>query len=165
MAIATPGRYNGTNFAAIDTKGRVAVPASFRNNVPLADNGERILWVGHDPRYPCLIAYGHDHYQRLEQEIETARITAKERDRDFDVFAERGKLFNMIEQYTLDDSGRFLPANSTRQRVKAEGAAAFVGYGPVFQIWWLPTLIDCEAAGPDLRELARDFLVNGKGRK
>ncbi len=33
MAVVTPGRYSGTNFAAIDGKGRIAVPSQFRNNV------------------------------------------------------------------------------------------------------------------------------------
>ena len=34
MAIVTPGQYAGTSFAAIDGKGRIAVPSQFRNNVP-----------------------------------------------------------------------------------------------------------------------------------
>ena len=46
MAIVTPGQYAGTNFAAIDGKGRVAVPSQFRNNVPLTADGQRVLWVG-----------------------------------------------------------------------------------------------------------------------
>lgn len=165
MAILTPGLYNGTSFAPIDSKGRIAVPATLRNNVPLADNGERILWVGFDQKYPCLIAYGHDRFQKLEQQIDLARDTARARDRDFDEAGEREKLFSYTEQYTLDDSGRFLPAYTARQRVKADGATAFVGYGNEFQIWWLPTLIDCELARPELRAMAQDYLANGKARK
>src|SRR3546814_13542880 len=56
MAIVTPGQYAGTNFAAIDGKGRIAVPSQFRNNVPLNADGQRVLWVGFHEKLPCLVA-------------------------------------------------------------------------------------------------------------
>src|SRR3546814_15099694 len=70
MAIVTPGQYAGTNFAAIDGKGRIAVPSQFRNNVPLNADGQRVLWVGFHEKLPCLVAYGQDQYDRLNDEIE-----------------------------------------------------------------------------------------------
>ena len=39
MAIVTPGQYAGTNFAAIDGKGRIAVPSQFRNNAGPSPGG------------------------------------------------------------------------------------------------------------------------------
>src|SRR3546814_14897284 len=84
MAIVTPGQYAGTNFAAIDGKGRIAVPSQFRNNVPLNADGQRVLWVGFHEQLPCLVAYGQDQYDRLNGEIERDRETARLRNPDFD---------------------------------------------------------------------------------
>src|SRR3546814_5269673 len=92
MAIVTPGQYAGTNFAAIDGKGRIAVPSQFRNNVPLNADGQRVLWVGFHEKLPCLVAYGQDQYDRLNGEIERDRETARLRNLDFDEDADSKKL-------------------------------------------------------------------------
>src|SRR3546814_6993312 len=106
MAIVTPGRYSGTNFAAIDGKGRIAVPSQFRNNVPLNADGQRVLWVGFHEKLPCLVGYGQDQYDRLSDEIERDRDTALARNLDFDEDEAFKQRFSYTEAYTLDDSGR-----------------------------------------------------------
>lgn len=165
MAIVTPGRYSGTSFAAIDGKGRVAVPASLRNNVPIADNGERVLWVGYHETLPCLVAFGSDQYDRLNDEIERDRDTARARNLDFNEDAAFKNRFGFTDPYTLDDSGRFMPNASARRMVGMDGVTAFVGSGRRFEIWWLPKLIECEIADPVLREMALEFRANPKARK
>lgn len=166
MAVVTPGRYSGTNFAAIDGKGRTAVPSQFRNNVPLNADGQRVLWVGFHEKLPCLVAYGQDQYDRLSDEIERDRETALARNLDFDEDEAFKKRFSYTEAYTLDDSGRFLPNFTARDRVGDIGATAFVGSGRRFEIWWLPTLAECAEADPVLRRLAAAWdETKGKGRK
>ena len=166
MAIVTPGQYAGTSFAAIDGKGRIAVPSQFRNNVPLIADGQRVLWVGFHEKLPCLVAYGQDQYDRLNGEIERDRDTARQRNLDFDEDAEFKKRFSYTEPYTLDDSGRFLPNFTARDRVGEAGATAFVGSGRRFEIWWLPTLAECAEADPVLQRLAASWdATKGRGRK
>lgn len=166
MAVVTPGRYSGTNFAAIDGKGRVAVPSQFRNNVPLNADGQRVLWVGFHEKLPCLVAYGQDQYDRLIDEIERDRETALARNLDFDEDEASKKRFSYTEPYALDDSGRFLPNFTARDRVGDGGATAFVGSGRRFEIWWLPTLAECAEADPVLQRLAKAWEeTKGKGRK
>lgn len=165
MAIVTPGRYSGTSFAAVDGKGRVAVPASLRNNVPLTEDGERVLWVGHHEHLPCLVAYGNDQFDRLNGEIERDRQTALTRNQDFDEDDAFKQRFKFTDPYILDGSGRFLPNFTARELVGDNGATAFVGSGRRFEIWWLPTLIDSTVADPVLRRLAQAFTEKGKGRK
>ncbi|MDK2761701.1 MAG: division/cell wall cluster transcriptional repressor MraZ [Sphingopyxis sp.] len=166
MAVVTPSQYWGTNFAAIDGKGRIAVPSQFRNNVPLSADGQRLLWVGFHETLPCLVAYGQDQYERLNGEIERDRETARLRNIDFAEDSEYKKRFSYIDSYTLDDSGRFLPSFIHRDRVGEVGATAFVGSGRRFEIWWLPTLADCAEADPVLQRLAQSWdATKGKGRK
>ena len=166
MAVVTPGRYSGTNFAAIDGKGRTAVPSQFRNNVPLNADGQRVLWVGFHEKLPCLVAYGQDQYDRLSDEIERDRETALARNLDFDEDEAFKKRFSYTEAYTLDDSGRFLPNFTARDRVGEAGATAFVGTGRRFEIWWLPTIAECAEVDPVLKRLAAAWAeTKGKGRK
>ena len=166
MAIVTPGQYPSTNFAAIDGKGRIAVPSQFRNNVPLTAEGQRVLWVGFHEKLPCLVAYGQDQYDRLSSEIERDRDTAGLRNLDFDEDAASKKRFSYTEPYALDDSGRFLPSFIHRDRVGETGATAFVGSGRRFEIWWLPTLAECAEADPVLQRLAASWdATKGRGRK
>lgn len=165
MAVVTPGQYAGTDFAAIDGKGRIAVPSLFRNNVPLIA-GVRVLWVGFHEKLPCLVAYGQDQYDRLNGEIDRDRETARQRDRDFDEDSEYKKRFSYTESYSIDDSGRFLPSFTHRDRVGEAGATAFVGSGRRFEIWWLDELARCEQADPILRRLATSWdATKRKARK
>ncbi|SNS61993.1 division/cell wall cluster transcriptional repressor MraZ [Sphingopyxis indica] len=166
MAVVTPGRYSGTNFAVIDGKGRIAVPSQFRNNVPLNADGQRVLWVGFHEKLPCLVAYGQDQYDRLSDEIERDRAAALARNLDFDEDEAFKQRFSYTEAYTLDDSGRFLPNFTARDRVGETGATAFVGSGRRFEIWWLPTLAECAAADPVLQRLAANWAeTKGRARK
>src|SRR3546814_562751 len=104
------------NFAAIDGKGRIAVPSQFRNNVPLNADGQRVLWVGFHEKLPCLVGYGQDQYDRLSDEIERDRDTALARNLDFDEDEAFKQRFSYTQAYTLDDSGRFLPNFHARDR-------------------------------------------------
>src|SRR3546814_12988069 len=140
MGVVTPGRYSCTNFAAMDGKGRIAVPSQFRNNVPLNADGQRVLWVGFHEKLPCLVGSGQDQYDRLSDEIERDRDTALARNLDFDVDEAFKQRFRYTEAYTLHDSGRFLPTFPARDRIGDPVATAFVGSGPSVDIRCLPAL-------------------------
>jgi MraZ protein len=173
MAVVTPGNYSGTEFAAIDGKGRIAVPSEFRNNVPLNAENQRVLWVGYHEVLPCLVAYGQDQFDRLADEIEHGRQVIEGRGGDFAEDAAYKARYDFTKPYTLDDSGRFLPTFSHRDNPFDEaelafdgGACAFVGAGRRFEIWWLPFIAQCDEVDPRLRRVAAAWDANkGKGRK
>src|SRR3546814_14433002 len=91
---------------------------------------------------------------RSSDEIERDRDTALARNLDFDEDEAFKQRFSYTEAYTLDDSGRFLPNFTARDRIGDAGATAFVGSGRRFEIWWLPTLAECVDADPVLPRLA-----------
>lgn len=160
MALVTSGLYSGTSFALIDGKGRVAVPAALRNNVPEAmvgERNERVLWVGFHEKLPCLVAFGQDQYDRLRDEIEIQRIEARELRRAFEEDSEYKKRFSWTEKYILDGSGRFSPSATHKRRCGISGSVAFVGAGKRFEIWSTAKLVDCALADPDLREIATEI--------
>lgn len=162
MALLTPALYSGTSFAVIDGKGRIAVPAGLRCNVPehsIGDRKERVLWVGHHPILPCLVAFGQDQYERLVGEIEVQRSEARDLRREFDEDAEWKKRFSWTEDYILDASGRFSPSTTHKRRAGTSGPVAFVGAGKRFEIWSVAKLVDSALADPDLREMASEILT------
>lgn len=166
MALVTPGLYSGTSFAVIDGKGRIAVPAGLRCNIVetlVGDRNERILWVGHHEKLPCLVAFGQDQHDRLRDEIEVKRAEARELRREFDEDDESRKRFSWTEHYVLDGSGRFSPSTTHRRRCGTKGHLAFVGVGKRFEIWALPKLVACELADPELREIAAEILAEAGG--
>ncbi|MBL8649817.1 MAG: division/cell wall cluster transcriptional repressor MraZ [Sphingopyxis sp.] len=178
MAIITPGRYTGTDFAPIDGKGRIAVPSQFRNNVPLNADGQRVLWCNYHEDLPCLIAYGHDQQDRLNGEVDADRLAMRQRDPGAAKADQFKSSYDFAYAYTLDESGRFLPHFSHRDVPEddcyadlgpmsfAGGACAFVGAGHCFEIWWLPLLAQCDAANPRLRRVAAAWNAEkGAGRK
>lgn len=167
MAEAKPAIYSGTSFAVIDGKGRIAVPAGLRNIVPEIEadgRRERLLYVGHHEKLPCLVAYGQDRYDLLTQEIEDRRMEARELRVEFDPDTEHKKRFAWTERYVLDGSGRFSPSTTHRRRCGTAGTLAFVGAGRRFEIWSLTRLVDCPDADPDLKEIAAEILAEGGGR-
>ncbi len=162
MALVRPGIYSGTSFALIDGKGRIAVPSSLRKNIPAhIEDGksETVLWVGYDPEWPCLIAFGQDQYDKLDAEIERRREEARNLKVPFDEQAEERKRFRWLESYVLDGSGRFSPSDSLRRRSGKAGPLAFVGAGSRFEIWSCAKLVDCKDADADLREMAAEELA------
>jgi MraZ protein len=167
VALVTPGIYSGTSFAVIDGKGRVAVPASLRNNVPeieIGDRKERVLWVGRHEKLKCLIAFGQNQYDNLTAEIEVQRAEARELRREFDEDAEQKKRFQWLESFVLDGSGRFSPTPTLRRYCGMSGPVAFVGAGKRFEIWSLATLAECADVDPDLREIAAEILAEGSAK-
>ena len=172
MAVVTLGSYSGTEFAPIDGKQRIAVPSEFRNNVPLNADGQRVLWVGIHERLPCLVAFGQDQFDLLKAEIQEERAEARARGVDFDLDEASRQRFEFTKAYTLDDSGRFLPYFAHRDLTEGSGgqdftsgACAFVGLGRRFEIWWLPTLANCEEVNPLRRRVAASWeAARAKGR-
>lgn len=167
MALVTPGLYSGTSFAVIDGKGRIAVPAALRNNVPEAavgERNERVLWVGFHDQLPCLVAFGQDQYDRLIGEMDTQRLEARDLRVEFKEDAEYKKRFSWTDHYILDGSGRFSPSATHKRRSGPSGPIAFVGAGKRFEIWSLAKLVACEQADADLREMAAEILAESGGR-
>ena len=155
----TQGLYAGTSFAALDGKGRVAIPATLRNSVPTvhdADKGrdERVLWVTAHESLPCLVAYGDDHFAAIPAEIERQEELAVARGEPFDKDAAFKKRFGFAESYTLDGSGRFIPSAMHRTLGELSGLICFHGAGRRFEIWSVDALLSDETVDPILRRLA-----------
>ncbi len=111
----------------VDRKGRVSVPASFRNALV----GQSFDGIVAFPSFvqPALEASGIDRIESLAAGID-----------QFDPFSEEYDAFaNAIladsHQLAFGDDGRVVLPDGLREHANIADHAAFVGRGPTFQIW------------------------------
>jgi MraZ protein len=110
----------------IDRKGRVSVPASFR----AALAGQPVQGIVAFPtwKHPALQCGGIDWMQRLSDGVN-----------DLDAFSDQqdalGNIFSDSKLLAYDDDGRIVLPGDLIAHAQLTDSAAFVGRGPIFEIW------------------------------
>ena len=112
------GEYNHT----IDAKGRLIIPAKFRE--PLGE--EFVLTRGLDG---CLYIYPMDEWEAFEEKLRALPLTNKNA-RDFVRFFLSG-----ATECEIDKQGRFLITSNLREYATLEKDAIIIGVGTRIEIW------------------------------
>lgn len=117
--------FAGSYPLAVDEKGRIAIPARFRQK--LAEEGESPLYITLGPK-PCLEIYPAAEFQRLAEDIQKMedRKTADVLKQVFIGFA---------VETELDKQGRVVLPPLLRRRVRLNGAAMLMGMVSRFDVW------------------------------
>ena len=129
---------------AVDAKGRVSVPASFRGVIDrrarrAALSGEpldeKILMIGRHREGGRLQAFDATYSQTLFRQVEerVAHLTGEERSAALD--AGQAEAFGGTTEVAFDSAGRMVLSPLLRRRGEIEGLALFWGAGQTFQIW------------------------------
>jgi len=110
----------------MDDKGRVSIPASFRDvlNTCHAD-GKIIITRSHNT--PCLIAYPTREWKNLQAAIKTMPAHLK---RHF-----IRAVITPSQTFAPDKQGRVLLAGVLRQHATLSRSVLFAGTGETFEIW------------------------------
>lgn len=107
---------------SVDTKGRVAVPARFRDKL----SGELIITRGNDR---CLYLFTQDSWEPLAEKL-NALPTG-----DQDARNMRRAIFSAAEPVELDKQGRIIIPDHLRQYSGIDGNVAIIGVGNYIEIW------------------------------
>jgi MraZ protein len=108
---------------SVDDKGRLTVPARFRQ---LLEDGGGYINQGVEPH---LIVWPRATFDRMAEKIENLPFTDQE-GREF------GRLFfSSAAQIEVDSSGRILLPQFLRDQHKLTGELVLVGLGKFFEIW------------------------------
>lgn len=119
-------RFLGTFEMKVDRKGRVSLPADFRDELP--GEGRRVVYVFPSPNAPVLEAADSAYIDRLIEAVEDgADILSDAEDDPVEVLEEMRKL-------GLDDTGRMVLPGEFLDQAGIDGKAYFVGRGSRFQI-------------------------------
>ncbi|WP_084615950.1 division/cell wall cluster transcriptional repressor MraZ [Solimonas flava] len=117
--------FAGSHQLSIDDKGRLAIPARFRQ--PLTDSCGAQLVITTGPN-PCIEIYPAPEFQRIVRDIQAMddRITAEKLKQVFVGFA---------VETTMDAQGRVLLPPMLRRRARLDGNAVLMGQDTRFDLW------------------------------
>jgi MraZ protein len=119
--------FSDTFVNKIDSKGRVSVPAQFRAEL----NGQRFHGIVALPthKYPALQCGGLDWMSRLSDKIDALAVFSNIHDDT------ARTLFGDTKQLGFDADGRITLLPALLKHANLNDFAAFVGHGPIFEIW------------------------------
>jgi MraZ protein len=127
----------GTFENKVDRKGRVSVPAPFRQILATSAFQGIIAFRYHAPK--AMEACSLEFMERLDQSVSNFELFSEEHDDlAFNIFAES-------HQLPFDGEGRVILPAALLAITGIEDRAAFVGKGPTFQIWEPAALEDRKA--------------------
>lgn len=140
----------GTNNITMDDKGRIAIPARYRELLHEECNGAVVCTI--DPRQPaCLMLYPLSEWEVVESELKKQSNTKQ-------VLAFKRVLLGYAVESDIDKNGRLVLPPVLRNHAKLEKQLMLVGQLNKFEIWdqqaWQQQMdADIEAIQADASEL------------
>jgi len=119
--------FRGVNTINLDAKGRMAMPARYRDLLTEKYGGRLVATVDYTGR--CLLLYPIDEWEVIQQKIESLS--------GFDEDSRRVQrmLIGHAHDLEMDGSGRLLLPQILRTRAQLDKHLALVGQGMKFEIW------------------------------
>ena len=118
--------FRGVTHLALDSKGRLAVPARFRDALTARCSGNLVVTADSDR---CLLIYPLPDWEPIEHKLMAlssfnAHIRELQR-----------RLVGYAEDVVMDATGRILVPPALRDYAQLEKAAVLVGQGHKFELW------------------------------
>jgi len=119
--------FRGINTINLDAKGRMAMPARYREQLVNSCSGHLVVTI--DTNHRCLLLYPLAEWEQIERQIESLS--------SFDPMSQRVKhlLIGHANDLELDSSGRILLPQELRQYALLEKHVCLIGQGKKLEIW------------------------------
>jgi len=111
----------------MDEKGRVSIPAAFRDALKTCHADTNIV-ITRSHNSPNLIAYPMREWKRLLGRVDGMQPSKQ-------VAAFRRAVIGSAQEYTPDRQGRVLLPQVLRDHAKLSRSSHFIGTGEIFEIW------------------------------
>ena len=156
--------FRGSTQLALDGKGRLAIPARFRERLTAQCGGQLMLTA--DPTNGCLLLYPLPEFEALERQINALP--------GFHPLTQQLKfiVIGSAEEVEPDSAGRILIPPLLRKFAQLEKAVVLMGQGNKFQVWqeaaWqakfdasaqLPQMLDSAVRDGTLPEELKGFAL------
>lgn len=119
--------FRGVSTINLDAKGRMAMPARYRDQLVSQYAGRLVATV--DPTSKCLLLYPIDTWEEIQQKVE-AMSSTNPATRRFQRI-----LIGYATDLELDGSGRILLPQVLRSHAELDKHVALVGQGKKFELW------------------------------
>lgn len=150
--------FRGINALTLDAKGRLAMPAKYRETLTQACQGRLVATI--DTEESCLLIYPEPQWQEIQAKVEALP--------SFNKAARRMQrlLIGYASDLEMDGNGRMLIPTLLREYAHLEKPVILLGQGKKFELWnealwqqrrdaWLQDSMDSEEALPsDLESLS-----------
>jgi len=167
--------FNDVHLNGVDPKGRVSLPAAFRQTIEIrcgagkvASGLERVLRMSKHPTLPCIeVSDGRqvaDHEEQMD--AHAARVAVETGRMHGDILEEEeAKAYPLMKDVNFDTAGRMILPERLRLKAEIGNDAFFVGRGRKFRIW-NPDKLRENAGGesPEVIEEMEDLLTRRKER-
>ncbi len=119
--------FRGSNNINLDAKGRMAVPARYRDLLQERYAGRLVATI--DIQQKCLLLYPVDEWERIQRELEELP--------SFDPASRRAQrlLIGHAHDLEMDSNGRVLLPQNLRSYAGLDKRIVLVGQGKKFEIW------------------------------
>jgi MraZ protein len=118
--------FRGSFEHSVDAKGRVSVPAKFRDIIADRYDGRLVMALDFDR---CLAVYPLEEWEKLEEKIKSLPMMQKEV-KDFMRF-----FFSSATECDLDNQGRILIPPALRERANINKSVMLVGIINKIEVW------------------------------
>lgn len=118
--------FRGINNLALDTKGRMAMPARYRDRLAEISQGQLVVTVDQDR---CLLVYPQPEWEKIEEKLNALPSfdrTARELQR---------LLVGHATETEIDSQGRILLPTMLREYARLDKKIVLIGQGKKFEIW------------------------------
>ena len=119
--------FRGVNNINLDTKGRMAVPVRYREQLLQSCNGEMVVTIDTDER--CLLIYPEPEWSDIQRKLEALP--------SFNGAARRiqGLMIGHATDVQMDGSGRILLTPPLREYSQLDKKVVLLGLGAKFELW------------------------------
>jgi MraZ protein len=155
--------FRGLSYLALDGKGRLAVPARYRDPLQAQCDGRLIITL--DPSSGCLLLYPLPEWEPIEKRLMSLPSLTNPVTRRMQQI-----LVGSASEVDLDSAGRILLPAPLRDRAKLDKDIVLLGQGNKFEIWsatdWqiiydaaadLPAQINAASQSGELPDELKDF--------
>lgn len=119
--------FRGANSINLDSKGRIAIPAKYRNRI--VESAESHMIITCDPYDNCLLIFPLEHWETTESDLQSLSNSKPLHRR-----LKRIMLAHATE-VDMDSSGRLLIPGVLRERANLNKEVMLIGQGKTFQLW------------------------------
>ena len=167
--------FNDVHLNGVDAKGRVSLPAAFRQTIDIrcstgnvAKGLEKTLRMAKHPTLPCIEVSDALQIAETEEQMNAhaARMAEQTGQLHGDVLDElEAKTYPQMKDVGYDSAGRMILPERLRAKAQIGSDALFVGRGRRFRIW-NPEILraNLDAESEDVLEEMDDLLAKRKER-
>lgn len=145
--------FRGSTQLALDGKGRLSIPAKYRERLMARCGGHVMLTA--DPIQGCLLLYPYPEWEIIERQINDLR--------GMDAVTLQLKMLvvGSAEELDLDGAGRILVPPMLRKYAKLEKDVVLVGQDKKFALWSEPAWQALFEQAAQLPDMLNDAVRNG----